>query len=163
MRIMMILITGKEPMYKSEPYKYEGTFIVLQPCALSIISIINENLVKSNDESERLPKNDEISTSCVAMIAIWQPWRMRSLSSVVCLPEPPVQSPKDGNGSGSRRGLVYQYPHWNRYLRKEQKTKPKRQNRTRNGKLGKDKVKDKAQDVKNKSTKQPRQNPKSKS
>ncbi|GJW05242.1 hypothetical protein Tco_1564098 [Tanacetum coccineum] len=34
---------------------------------------------------------------------------------------------------------------WNGYLRKGQKTKPNRQNRTRNGKAGKDKVKVQAQ------------------
>ncbi|GKB62850.1 hypothetical protein Tco_0919036 [Tanacetum coccineum] len=34
---------------------------------------------------------------------------------------------------------------WNGYLRKRRKTKPKRQNRTRNGKAGKDKVKVQAQ------------------
>ncbi|GKF20972.1 hypothetical protein Tco_0069610 [Tanacetum coccineum] len=34
---------------------------------------------------------------------------------------------------------------WNGYLRKWRKTKPKRQNRTRNGKVGKDKVKVQAQ------------------
>ncbi|GJU13342.1 hypothetical protein Tco_1135738 [Tanacetum coccineum] len=36
---------------------------------------------------------------------------------------------------------IKQIDTWNGYLRKERKTKPKRQNQTRNGKAGKDKVK----------------------
>ncbi|GJU54507.1 hypothetical protein Tco_1228221 [Tanacetum coccineum] len=64
---------------------------------------------------------------------------------------------KDGRGAawglaefrgGKREMKVLNYfkkKIWNGYLRKGRKTKPKRQNRTRNGKAGKDKVKVQAQ------------------